>query len=30
MPPPGTPKYDFHFDSMIAMAKAHQQELKAR
>lgn len=30
MPPPGTPKYDFRFDSMIAMAKAHQQELKAR
>jgi 2-haloacid dehalogenase len=30
MPPPGTPKYDFHFDSMSAMAKAHQQELKAR
>ena len=29
MPPPGTPKYDFRFDSMIAMAKAHQQELKA-
>lgn len=30
MPPPGTPKYDFRFNSMIAMAKAHQQELKAR
>lgn len=30
MPPPGTPKYDFRFDSMIAMAKAHQQELKGR
>jgi len=29
MPPPGAPKYDFRFDSMIAMAKAHQQELKA-
>jgi 2-haloacid dehalogenase len=28
MPPPGTPKYDFRYDSMIAMAKAHQQELK--
>ncbi len=29
MPPPGTPNYDFRFDSMIAMAKAHQLELKA-
>jgi len=26
MPPPGTPKLDFTFDSMIAMAKAHQAE----
>ena len=29
MPPPGTPKYDFRFDSMIAMAKAHQPEQRA-
>jgi len=29
MPPPGTPKYDFRFDSMIAMVRAHQQELRA-
>jgi 2-haloacid dehalogenase len=27
LPPQGTPKYDFRFDSMIAMAKAHQQEV---
>jgi 2-haloacid dehalogenase len=27
-PPAGTPKFDFRFDSMIAMAKAHRQELK--
>jgi FMN phosphatase YigB (HAD superfamily) len=27
MPPPGTPRYDFRFESMIAMAKAHQAEL---
>ncbi|MFJ1255363.1 haloacid dehalogenase type II [Cupriavidus sp. CuC1] len=26
MPPPGTPKYDFRFDSMIDMAKAHEAE----
>jgi 2-haloacid dehalogenase len=24
--PPGTPKFDFRFDSMIAMVKAHQAE----
>jgi len=29
MPPPGTPKFDFRFDSMIAMAKAHQAEQRA-
>ena len=29
MPPPGTPKLDFTFDSMIAMAKAHQAEIGA-
>jgi 2-haloacid dehalogenase len=29
MPPPGTPKLDFIFDSMIAMAKAHQAEFGA-
>lgn len=28
MPPPGTPKYDFRFDSMAALARAHQEELK--
>ncbi|KJV27334.1 haloacid dehalogenase [Aquitalea magnusonii] len=28
MPPPGTPRYDFRFESMIAMAKAHQAELE--
>ncbi|WP_454739173.1 haloacid dehalogenase type II [Cupriavidus necator] len=28
MPPPGTPKYDFRFESMIALARAHQEELK--
>ena len=27
MPPPGTPRYDFRFESMIAMAKVHQAEL---
>jgi 2-haloalkanoic acid dehalogenase type II len=27
MPPPGTPRFDFRFESMIAMAKAHQAEL---
>jgi 2-haloacid dehalogenase len=26
-PPPGTPKYDFRFDSMAAFAEAHQKEL---
>ncbi len=26
MAPPGTPRYDFRFDSMIAMARAHQAE----
>lgn len=30
MPPPGTPTYDFRFDSMLAMVKAHQQELRVR
>jgi 2-haloacid dehalogenase len=30
MPPPGTPKFDFRFDSMIAMAKAHQAEQRVR
>jgi 2-haloalkanoic acid dehalogenase type II len=30
MPPPGTPKLDFHFKSLIGMAKAHGQELRAR
>jgi len=29
MPPPGTPRLDFTFDSMIAMAKAHQAEIDA-
>jgi 2-haloalkanoic acid dehalogenase type II len=29
MPPPGTPKLDFTFDSMIAMARAHQAEAAA-
>lgn len=29
MPTPGMPKYDFRFESMIAMAKAHQAELLA-
>jgi len=28
-PTPGMPKYDFRFESMIAMAKAHQAELLA-
>ena len=27
VPPPGTPKYNFHFDSMAGMALAHQTEL---
>jgi 2-haloacid dehalogenase len=27
MPPPGNPRADFTFDSMIAMARAHQAEL---
>jgi 2-haloacid dehalogenase len=27
MPPPGTPRYDFRFNSMIEMAKAHSLEL---
>jgi 2-haloalkanoic acid dehalogenase type II len=26
MPPPGTPRYDFRFESMMAMVKAHQAE----
>lgn len=26
-PPPGTPKYDFRFDSMAALVEAHQKEL---
>ena len=30
MPPPGTPKFDFRFNSMIEMAQAHRQELQAR
>lgn len=30
MPPPGTPKFDFKFNSMIEMARAHQAELQAR
>ncbi len=30
MPPPGTPRYDFRFESMIDMAKAHQAELAGR
>jgi 2-haloacid dehalogenase len=30
MPPPGTPRFDFRFDSMIAMAKAHQAEQRVR
>lgn len=29
MPPPGTPKYDFKFDSMKAMVNAHRAELRA-
>jgi 2-haloacid dehalogenase len=29
MPPPGTPKLDFTFDSMIALARAHQAETGA-
>jgi hypothetical protein len=29
MPPPGTPKLDFTFESMIALAKAHQAEIGA-
>lgn len=29
MPPPGTPKLDFHFESMIALAKAHRAETGA-
>ncbi|VVD98127.1 haloacid dehalogenase type II [Pandoraea sputorum] len=27
MPPPGTPKYDFRFESMAALAEAHKTEL---
>jgi 2-haloacid dehalogenase len=27
MPPPGTPRYDYRFDSMAALAEAHQKEL---
>jgi 2-haloalkanoic acid dehalogenase type II len=27
--PPGTPKYDFRFESMAALAKAHQEQLRA-
>ena len=30
MPPPGTPTYDFRFESMAAFAAAHQAELRAR
>jgi 2-haloalkanoic acid dehalogenase type II len=29
MPPPGTPKYDFRFESMKALAEAHQAERAA-
>ncbi|WPB58930.1 haloacid dehalogenase type II [Xylophilus sp. GOD-11R] len=29
MPPPGTPRYDFRFESMIAMAEAHRAEWAA-
>jgi len=29
MPPPGTPKIDFRFNSMAEMVKAHKAELKA-
>jgi len=29
MPPPGTPKLDFRFESMIALARAHQAETGA-
>ena len=29
MPPPGTPKFDFRFESMAALAKAHQEALRA-
>jgi 2-haloacid dehalogenase len=29
MPPPGTPKYDFRFDSMAALAQAHRSELSS-
>ena len=29
MPPPGTPKLDFTFESMIALARAHQAEVGA-
>jgi FMN phosphatase YigB (HAD superfamily) len=28
--PPGTPKYDFRFDSMAALTRAHQNELSAK
>lgn len=28
MPPPGTPRVDFKFDSMAAMVKAHRRELQ--
>ena len=30
LPPPGTPKFDFRFQSMIEMAKAHQRECASR
>ncbi|QYY29839.1 haloacid dehalogenase type II [Cupriavidus pinatubonensis] len=29
MPPPGTPKFDFRFESMAALAEAHKAALKA-
>jgi hypothetical protein len=28
MPPPGTPKYDFRFESLAALVAAHQKEGK--
>ena len=28
-PPPGSPKYDFRFESMAALVKAHQEQLRA-
>lgn len=29
MPPPGTPRYDFRFNSMADLVKAHQEQLRA-